>query len=99
MGADKGYDKSEFVKASRKVGFTPHFAQWKYSTIDKRTTRHPGYAISQRRRKIIEQCFGWMKTTGLMRKARHRGKRLVRQIFIFTAAIYNVIRIRKLGVT
>lgn len=98
VGADKGYDKSEFVKASRKVGFTPHFAQWKYSTIDKRTTRHLGYAISQRRRKIIEQCFGWMKTTGLMRKARHRGKRLVRQIFIFTAAIYNVVRIRKLGV-
>jgi IS5 family transposase len=98
VGADKGYDKSEFVKASRRAGFRPHFARWKYTTIDKRTTRHKGYEISQRRRKIIEQCFGWMKTAGLMRKARHRGKMLVRQMFIFAAAAYNLIRMRKLGV-
>lgn len=98
VGADKGYDKSEFVKASRRAGFTPHFARWKHTTIDRRTTRHKGYEISQRRRKIIEQCFGWMKTFGLIRKARHRGKLLVRQMFIFAAAAYNLIRLRKLGV-
>jgi len=98
VGADKGYDKSEFVKASRQAGFTPHFARWKYTTIDERTTRHPGYGISQRRRKIIEQCFGWMKTAGLMRKARHRGRLLVRQMFIFAATAYNLVRMRKLGV-
>ena len=98
VGADKGYDKAEFVKASRRAGFTPHFARWKYTTIDGRTTRHKGYEISQRRRKIIEQCFGWMKTVGLIRKARHRGKLLVRQMFIFAAAAYNLVRLRKLGV-
>lgn len=97
-GADKGYDKSKFVKASRGSGFTPHFARWKYTTIDERTTRHKGYKISQRRRKIIEQCFGWMKTAGLIRKARHRGRVLVRQMFIFSAAAYNLVRMRKLGV-
>jgi hypothetical protein len=98
VGADKGYDKSEFVKASRRTGFTPHFARWKHTTIDERTTRHPGYKISQKRRKIIEQCFGWMKTAGLMRKARHRGRLLVRQMFIFAAAAYNLVRMRRLGV-
>lgn len=98
VGADKGYDRSEFVTASRRAGFTPHFARWKFTTIDERTTRHPGYTISQKRRKIIEQCFGWMKTAGLLRKARHRGKLLVRQMFIFAATAYNLVRMRRLGV-
>ena len=66
------------------------------SAIDARTTRHPGYAVSQRKRKLVEQCFGWMKTVGLMRKLRHRGGALVDWIFTFTAAAYNLVRMRTL---
>ena len=64
--------------------------------IDGRTTRHPGYAISQRKRKLIEQVFGWMKTIGGLRKLRHRGGELVDWIVTFTAAAYNLVRLRTL---
>jgi hypothetical protein len=64
------------------------------SAIDGRTTRHAGYAVSQRKRKRIEECFGWMKTIGLLRKLRHRGLLKVDWVFIFTAAAYNLVRIR-----
>ena len=64
--------------------------------IDGRTTRHAGYEISQRKRKLVEECFGWMKTIGLMRKTRHQGTDRVGWMFIFTAAAYNLVRIRNL---
>jgi Transposase DDE domain len=80
----------------------PHVAQnlsGRRSAIDDRTTRHPGYKISQQRRKRVEEIFGWVKTVGLMRKVRHRGKELVGWIFVFTMAIYNVVRISNLKET
>ena len=67
------------------------------SAIDARTTRHVGYEISQRKRKLVEQPFGWMKTVGLLRKVRHRGRRKVGWMFTFTAAVYDMVRIRRLS--
>ena len=79
------------------MGITPHVAQKSsQSAIDARTTRHAGYAVSQVQRKRVEEIFGWMKTTGLLRKLRHRGGRLVEWIFTFTAAAYNIVRLRRL---
>jgi len=72
------------------VNVTPHVAQkMKGSAIDGRTTRHPGYAISQKFRKRVEESFGWLKTVGLMRKLRHRGTNRVDWMFVFSAAIYQ----------
>ena len=97
VGGDKGFDVASFVAAVRALALTPHIAQKdKRSAIDGRTTRHPGYAISQQRRKLIEQVFGWMKTVGGLRKLRHRGGELVDWIVTFTAAAYNLIRLRTL---
>ena len=67
------------------------------SAIDGRTTRHPGYQISQRKRKRIEEIFGWLKSVGLLRKLRHRGSERVNWIFIFASAAYNLVRIRNLA--
>ncbi|MCH7824217.1 MAG: transposase, partial [Acidobacteria bacterium] len=64
--------------------------------IDRRTTRHPGYEVSQKKRKLVEQMFGWAKTIGLMRKTRHRGTERVDWMFIFTAAAFNLVRMRNL---
>lgn len=100
LGADKLYDTKAFVEGVRARGFTPHIAQntsGRSSMIDGRTTRHAGYAISQRKRKLIEQSFGWDKTVGLVRKLHHRGKKLVGWIFAFTSAAYNLIRLRTLA--
>ena len=100
LGADKGYDYPGFIAELRQVGATPHVAQHitarRGSAIDRRTTRHAGYAMSQSKRKLIEQAFGWMKTVGGLRKLRHRGGRLVQWIFTFTAAAYNIVRMRRL---
>jgi transposase len=99
VGGDKNYDTASFVKDLREIRVTPHVAQnlsGRHSAIDHRTTRHPGYEISQQRRKRVEEIFGWVKTIGLMRKVRHRGKELVGWIFTFTTAIYNVLRISNL---
>lgn len=96
LGADKNYDAKAFVADCRKRKVTPHVAQKKHSAIDGRTTRHEGYAISIGKRKQIEECFGWMKDIGLMRKLRHRGEKLVNQLFLFTAAAYNLVRMRRL---
>lgn len=99
VGADKWYDQAPVVNVLRRWGITPHVAQkWdeRYTAIDGRTTRHPGYAISQRKRKLIEQIFGWIKTVGLMRKTRHRGKDRVGWMYVFTAAAFNIIRINNL---
>ncbi len=100
VGADKGYDTHDFVEEMRNLNATPHVSQNINrpggSAIDGRTTRHPGYEVSQIRRKRIEEVFGWMKTVGTLRKTRHRGVRRVGWVFTFTAAAYNLVRMRKL---
>lgn len=99
LAGDKGYDYPDFVAELRRMTVTPHVAQnttHRRSAIDRRTTRHPGYGISQRLRKRVEEAFGWMKTIGLLRKLRHRGGPRVEWIFRFAAAAYNLIRIRNL---
>jgi transposase len=100
VGADKAYDTHDFVRELRDLKVTPHVAQNsqnRSSAIDGRTTRHAGYALSQRKRKQVEEIFGWIKTVGLMRKTRHRGLARVGWMFTFTAAAYNLVRIRNLG--
>ncbi len=85
VGADKGYDTQDFVSALRALGITPHVAQHdtnRRSAIDRRTTRHTGYQISQRKRKLIEQVFGWLKTVGGLRKTRHLGAQRVGWMFV-----------------
>jgi transposase len=99
LGGDKAYDDAGFVAELRHMNVTPHVAQNtknRRSAIDARTTRHPGYGISQRKRKRVEEIFGWMKTVGLLRKLRHRGGGRVTWIFRFTAAAFNLVRIRNL---
>lgn len=97
VGGDKGFDVPSFVADVRARGVTPHVAQKvRGSAIDTRTTRHAGYTISQQKRKLIEQVFGWMKTIGGLRKLRHRGGELVDWIVTFTAAAYNLVRLRTL---
>jgi transposase len=97
VGGDKGFDVASFVAGVRARGVTPHVAQKVTgSAIDGRTTRHEGYTISQRKRKLIEQVFGWMKTIGGLRRLRHRGGELVDWIVTFTAAAYNMVRLRTL---
>jgi transposase len=98
VGGDKGYDQRKFIESAREAGLTPHVAQKieTHTFIDGRTTRHKGYAVSQRRRKRVEEVFGWMKTVGVLRKARHRGTRLVGWMFEFAAAAYNLVRMRNL---
>jgi transposase len=97
VGADKNYDVRSFVGGVRELEITPHVAQKKRgSAIDGRTTRHAGYAVSQQKRKLVEQVFGWMKTVGGLRKLRHRGGELVDWILTFTAAAYNLVRLRGL---
>jgi transposase len=96
VGADKGYDTKGFVADARALNATPHVAQKKHSAIDGRTTRHEGYRISQQKRTRVEEIFGWMKTVGGLRKLRHRGLELVGWMFTFTAAAYNLVRIRNL---
>jgi transposase len=100
IAADKGYDTKDFVAAMRDLNVTPHVAQNEKrpggSAIDGRTTRHEGYKISQRKRKRIEEVFGWMKTVGMLRKTRHRGVAKVGWVFTFAAAAYNLVRMRTL---
>jgi transposase len=100
VGADKGYDTRDFVTECRHLNVTPHVAQNVNrnggSAIDGRTARHEGYAISQRKRKRIEECFGWLKTIALMPKVRHRGIEMVGWVFTFAAAAYNLVRMRNL---
>ncbi len=99
LGADKNYDVRDFVQKLRGQKVTPHVAQnntRRSSAIDARTTRHPGYTVSQRKRKRVEEVFGWLKTVALMRKVRHRGRQLVEWMFTMAAAAYNLVRIRNL---
>ncbi len=100
VGADKGYDTKDFVAECRHMNVTPHVAQNTKrnggSAIDARTTWHAGYAVSQQKRKRIEECFGWLKTVALIGKVRHRGIERVGWLFTFAAAAYNLVRMRKL---
>jgi transposase len=99
-GGDKGFDTAGFVGECRNLHVTPHVAQNQGrrggSAIDARTTRHAGYRLSQKKRKRIEECFGWLKTIALLRKVRHRGIFKVDWIFTFACAAYNLVRMRNL---
>ena len=100
LAGDKAYDTKDFVADLRACQVTPHVAQnnkGRSSAIDQRTTRHLGYEVSQRKRKRVEEIFGWLKTVGLLRKTRHRGVKLVGWIFKFATAVYNLVRIRNLA--
>jgi hypothetical protein len=99
LGADKACDTREFVGCLRDMNITAHIAgkNASYSSIDGRTTRHPGYLVSQRKRKRVEEIFGWLKTVGLMRKTRNRGVARVGWMFTFATAVNNLIRIRNLA--
>jgi len=103
VGGDKGFDTRGFVAECRNLRVTPHVAQNHAraggSAIDARTTRHAGYRISQRKRKRIEECFGWLKTVAGLRKVRHRGVCKVDWIFTFACAAYNLVRMRNLAGT
>jgi transposase len=97
LGADKGYDSADFVAALRRMVVTPHVAQKaRHSAIDGRTTQHPGYALSQRCRKKIEEPFGWAKTVGGMAQTVHRSLDRVRAQFTMTMAACNLARLPKL---
>jgi len=101
LGADKAYDTRDFITDLRDRQVTPHIAQQittrRRSNLDARTTRHPGYAISQRKRKLVEEIFGWMKTVGGLRKTRYRGKRRNRLWAYLNAAAYNLVRLVRLA--
>jgi len=99
LGADKGYDVPAFVEELREGSVTPHVAsKVRGSALDGRTTRHETYEVSQRKRKRVEEIFGWLKTIGMIRKLRHRGLPRVDWIFTFALAAYNLVRIRNLTV-
>jgi hypothetical protein len=101
LGADKGYDTPDFIAGVRTLGFTPHVSPNLHrfrsrSLVDGRTTRHAGYEVSQRKRKLVEEGFGWQKCVGLLRKLHHRGRERVSWVFAFTSAAYNLVRLRTL---
>lgn len=96
VAGDRGYDERNFVECLRTLNVTPHVAQKQRTALDARTTRHAGYAISQRCRKRVEEVFGWLKTVGLLRQTRHRGRDRVGWMFTFAAAVYNLVRMRTL---
>ena len=99
LGADKSYDTRDFVYELREQNVTPHVAQNttnRSSAIDDRTTRHTGYEVSQWKRKIVEEVFGWLKTIGLLRKTRHKGVERGGWMFTFTNAVYNLVRMKNI---
>jgi len=102
VGGDKGFDTADFVAECRHMQVTPHVAQNHKrnggSAIDERTSRHESYGVSQRKRKRIEECFGWLKTIALLRKVRHRGLFKVDWVFTLACATYNMVRLRNLSV-
>jgi transposase len=100
LGADKAYDTREFVAALRANGVTPHVAQndtSKRSSIDRRTTRHPGYGMSLKRRCLVERVPAWLKNVALLRKTKHRGRARVDWVFLFALGAYNLVRMRGLA--
>ena len=97
VGADRGYNTRGFVSGARSLRVTPHVARKRaFNAIDARTTSWPGYELSQTRRKVIEEAFGWMKTTGPLRKLLHRGLAQAQAIFTFACCAYNLVRLRRL---
>ena len=101
MGADKAYDQENYVEGNRELNVTPHVTQniherRKHSHIDGRTTRHEGYEISQRKRKRVEEIFGWMKVIGLFRRPHFRGSKKVGWMFTFALGVYNLVRIKNI---
>src|SRR5204863_8990422 len=93
------HDSSNRVQQVRPCGATPHVDEintHRRSAIDERTTRHPGYALSQKKRKRVEEICGWMKPVALMRQERHRGRKRVAWMFTWAAAAYNLTRLRNL---
>ena len=97
IGADKNYDAQNFIKEVRATNTTPHVARKQQSAIDGRTTRHAGYSASLKFRKRIEEIFGWMKTIGPLRRPMYRGVDRIDGVFTLTAAAYNLVRMRNLG--
>ena len=97
VAGDRGYDNAGCVAALRHLNATPHVAQKQRSALDARTTRHAGYAVSQRVRKRVEEVFGWLKTIGMLRQTRHRGLQRVGWMFTFATAVYNLVRMRTLA--
>lgn len=100
LGGDKNYDTRQMAASLRGIQVTPHVAQNEHknrsSAIDARTTRHEGYAVSQRKRKRVEEIFGWIKTVAGLRKTKHRGRKRVAWMFTFAAAAFNLVRLRNL---
>jgi transposase len=99
VGADKNYDSRVFVDVCRSLGVTPHVASHsnkRRSFVDQRTMRHPGYSLSQRVRKRVEEIFGWMKTVGGFRRTRYNGRRRTQLAAYLTAAAYNLVRMNRL---
>jgi len=100
LGADKGYDAAEFIEELVRLKVTPHVAQNKSarrSAVDDKIAASEGYALSQRKRKLIEQGFGWAKFVGPIRQVMVRGIKKVGQLFVLTMAAYNLVRMRTLA--
>ena len=100
LGADKGYDAQEFIEACLEMGVTPHVAQntsGRRSAVPDAIAQTDGYAVSQQKRKLIEQGFGWAKTVSGIRQVMVRGLERVDQLFVLTMAAYNLTRMRTLG--
>ena len=100
LGADKGYDAKEFIDACIEMKVTPHVAQntsGRSSAVPDEIAQTKGYAVSQQKRKLIEQGFGWAKTVGRIRQVMVRGLERVDQVFVLTMAAYNLTRMRTLG--
>jgi hypothetical protein len=99
VGADRGYDTADFIDELRCRNTIPHVAQNtrnRRSAIDGRTTRHPGYTVSQHIRKLIEETFGWGKTIGPLRQVKVRGLTKIDRLCLLTYAAYNLVRMRNL---
>jgi transposase len=99
LGADKNYDTEDFVNSCRDRIVTPHVASRETTILDRRTTRHPGYQVSQRLRKRVEEIFGWIKTVGGGRKLRYKGTERNQFWMELTVAAYDLVRIAKLALT
>jgi hypothetical protein len=99
VGADKAYDTKDFIAATRALNVTAHVTRndkGRRSNLDRRTTRHPGYAVSLSRRWLIEKGFGWLKQTGPMRQVKLRGLHKVDWLFVFSCAAHNLMRLPRL---
>ena len=99
VGADRAYDTKDFVTAARALNVTAHVTKnekGRRSNMDRRTTRHPGYAISLSRRWLVEKGFGWLKQTGPLRQVKLRGLHKVNWIFVFSCAAHNLLRLPRL---